>query len=157
MEVFPYEVLRCVDKFLFKTECLNCNENILHGPDSIECNCGFYEPKIVVNLSKLKTSRNIIAVPDEKRRRMINKRTARRLYNEQAGCCAYCGDILDYNYHIDHIKPLSVGGTNDYKNLVIACVDCNLSASNTVFETLEEKTAYILKKRKIIKHKFVFD
>lgn len=31
-----------------------------------------------------------------------------------------------YNYHIDHVVPLVAGGTNDFSNLVIACVGCNV-------------------------------
>ncbi len=40
--------------------------------------------------------------------------------------CAYCRIKLDRKYHIDHIQPVSKGGTNDRSNLQITCVQCNL-------------------------------
>jgi len=37
--------------------------------------------------------------------------------------CAYCGSTDDLQ--IDHIKPISKGGTNDFDNLQILCKKCN--------------------------------
>lgn len=42
----------------------------------------------------------------------------------QRGRCFYCGCKLD-KYHVDHVQPLSRGGSNDPSNLVIACPFCN--------------------------------
>lgn len=39
--------------------------------------------------------------------------------------CAYCKIKLGENYHVDHITPLSRGGTNDRRNLQILCQPCN--------------------------------
>ncbi len=47
-------------------------------------------------------------------------------YQRQKGCCYYCGEKVGNNYHVDHIVPLSRGGSNDISNLVIACPTCNL-------------------------------
>lgn len=38
--------------------------------------------------------------------------------------CAYCGRS-DLQLTIDHIKPKSRGGTDDWENLVTACIKCN--------------------------------
>jgi len=46
---------------------------------------------------------------------------------DQHDLCAYCGLILDGNYHVDHVVPLSQGGSNDAVNLAITCPPCNLS------------------------------
>lgn len=53
------------------------------------------------------------------------------LYRAQNGKCAYCGCDLDTSYHIDHIQPLSRGGSNWPTNLALACADCNHSKSNS--------------------------
>jgi 5-methylcytosine-specific restriction endonuclease McrA len=41
--------------------------------------------------------------------------------------CAICREKLGRKHHVDHIVPLALGGTNDRKNLQIACEPCNLS------------------------------
>ena len=32
-----------------------------------------------------------------------------------------------WNYHVDHLTPLSRGGTNDLNNLTISCAGCNIA------------------------------
>ena len=42
--------------------------------------------------------------------------------------CAYCGaDLLERSYHLDHIVPVSKGGTSYIENIAAACPSCNLS------------------------------
>jgi 5-methylcytosine-specific restriction endonuclease McrA len=38
--------------------------------------------------------------------------------------CAYCGGVAT---HLDHVEPLSKGGTDTEANIVPACAPCNLS------------------------------
>jgi len=44
----------------------------------------------------------------------------------QKGKCYYCGGKLT-EYHIEHVTPLSRGGTDHPDNKVLACPTCNLS------------------------------
>lgn len=44
----------------------------------------------------------------------------------QKSCCYYCGRRL-VKYHVDHVIPLSRGGSDGAENKVLACPDCNLS------------------------------
>ena len=40
--------------------------------------------------------------------------------------CVYCLlDISEDKYHLDHIVPLSRGGSNRKNNLLASCEDCN--------------------------------
>jgi 5-methylcytosine-specific restriction endonuclease McrA len=41
--------------------------------------------------------------------------------------CHWCGKATKQKYHVDHLVPLSKGGSNWPNNLVIACARCNLS------------------------------
>ncbi len=60
----------------------------------------------------------------------------RYVYDKTDGCCAYCGkslSLINYGiigargaWHIDHSVPKSRGGTDYLRNLVPACIDCNL-------------------------------
>jgi hypothetical protein len=45
--------------------------------------------------------------------------------------CNYCGkQAPDVVLEIDHIKPVSKGGTNDLLNLITSCFDCNRGKAN---------------------------
>lgn len=59
-------------------------------------------------------------------------------YNYQ---CAYCGNPLDEDITIDHITPISRGGSHNISNLAPAHKSCNSSKNN---KTLEEFWAYKL-------------
>lgn len=51
---------------------------------------------------------------------------ADRLFDLQRGKCACCGKPLGKTYHMDHIMPLSLGGTNDGDNIQLLRAKCNL-------------------------------
>lgn len=53
----------------------------------------------------------------------------RNQYERQKGKCYWCSNKLA-KYEIDHIVPLSRGGSNWPDNLVIACPGCNRSRNN---------------------------
>lgn len=51
-----------------------------------------------------------------------------RIMKQQRGRCAYCRIRLG-TYHIDHVQPVSKGGTNYARNIQLTCVKCNLEKS----------------------------
>lgn len=63
---------------------------------------------------------------------------ARRRFEVLRRCnfaCYYCGvpaALGQKQLHIDHVIPVSLGGTNDPWNLVAACWDCNAGKTNGV-------------------------
>ena len=40
--------------------------------------------------------------------------------------CAYCGEFVGSDEHIDHIVSLKAGGSNNFFNLTFSCAECNL-------------------------------
>ena len=46
-------------------------------------------------------------------------------YLRQHGSCYWCGVKVGKAYHVDHVFPLSRGGSNGPDNLVVACPACN--------------------------------
>jgi hypothetical protein len=63
-------------------------------------------------------------------------------FERQEGFCNYCGGLLyasfDNDVHIDHMTPISRGGSNDISNIVLSCAPCNLKkGSKTAEEFLQ--------------------
>lgn len=55
----------------------------------------------------------------------------RKIYKLQKGRCAYCRKSLKEGFEIDHITPLSRGGTNYPRNIQLLCrLACNQSKRN---------------------------
>lgn len=90
-----------------------------------------------------------LTVPGERERQLVKAHERRMvegsftpsdirtLYDEQEGRCAYCGITLHGQYHIDHLIPVSRGGTNNPENLRLACPSCNLSKAARLIEEWE--------------------
>lgn len=65
--------------------------------------------------------------------RKHNRRTWGRLLKlfQYADCCWYCGKALEINgghlnsATVDHIRPVHLGGGNEFCNLRLACAPCN--------------------------------
>ena len=68
--------------------------------------------------------------------------------------CQYCGrnglESLDdwHSCTVDHVIPVSEGGTDDESNLVTCCSYCNAIKGNKKFESFEAAKEYILGRRK---------
>lgn len=59
----------------------------------------------------------------------FTKQDIQAQYDRQKGKCYYCHKKIT-KYHIDHVVPLSRGGSNGPENLVIACPACNLKKND---------------------------
>ncbi len=52
--------------------------------------------------------------------------TRKRLYNMQEGRCFYCNSVVKFCWSsVEHIVPVSKGGTYSASNMVMACRGCN--------------------------------
>lgn len=65
--------------------------------------------------------------------KLIAPHDKRRIYNRQNGLCAYCGQRRNIKYMtVDHIIPLSKGGSNKETNLQCTCKMCNYFKGNSL-------------------------
>jgi hypothetical protein len=64
-------------------------------------------------------------------REPIRKSVRFEVFKRDSFACQYCGEKApDVVLEVDHITPVSDGGTNEILNLVTACRACNLGKSN---------------------------
>ena len=57
------------------------------------------------------------------------------LRRAQNDACYYCGTSIHANAHVEHLSPLSCGGSNGFSNIILACADCNMKK-----HTLDEQS-----------------
>ncbi len=65
----------------------------------------------------------------------------KNMYATQGGRCYYCSVSIEKEYHIDHMTPLSRGGSNWPENLCLACPRCNLSKHTKTAEEFQNADA----------------
>jgi hypothetical protein len=65
------------------------------------------------------------------KRKSITKKKRFEVFKRDAFTCQYCGEKApDVFLEVDHIEPVSKGGTNDFLNLITACKNCNAGKSD---------------------------
>lgn len=74
------------------------------------------------------------------KRKYISKKIRFEIFNRDGFTCHYCGahppeSILQ----IDHIIPVSKGGTNDPENLITSCQSCNIGKGANLLDKTELK------------------
>lgn len=61
----------------------------------------------------------------------IKKYKKDSIHKRDGFSCLYCGNIFERdNLDVDHIIPLSNGGSNEKENLTSSCKQCNIKKSN---------------------------
>lgn len=138
------ERIQAGDVFLLKLSCPICGEDQLMAyplGTTPCCSANLTEKELSIGhyrlLSGTKRSKGVVA-----------KRVVQTLLAIQGPNCAYClGAFSDTGYHVEHVIPVSVGGTNLLNNLCLACPRCNKLAGAKVFGTFAAKKKYVLSKR----------
>lgn len=65
-----------------------------------------------------------------------------KLIERDGGCCYLCGDDVLFSYHyndpkyptIEHVLPISKGGSHSWDNVKVACRECNTRKSATLID-----------------------
>lgn len=69
----------------------------------------------------------------------ISKPVKQKILEKSKGRCAHCGKKIEVGngFTLEHVVPISKGGTNDIENLVALCNECNHGKSNDVIKPKE--------------------
>jgi 5-methylcytosine-specific restriction endonuclease McrA len=88
-------------------------------------------------------------------RKKISKVVRRTLYEINDGHCAYCGREFCKNVwrEIDHIIPVSKGGSNTAENMTVCCQNCNARKQGFSLDEYRER----LEKKVKAKVRFYFE
>lgn len=70
-------------------------------------------------------------------KRSVSKRTRFEVFKRDGFTCQYCGSHPPQSImHVDHVMPVSKGGSNHIDNLITACQSCNLGKSNVLLSSV---------------------
>jgi 5-methylcytosine-specific restriction endonuclease McrA len=75
----------------------------------------------------------------------VKGRQVKARFAQFGHCCAYCGATEDL--HIEHVVPISFGGTHVLSNIVPACKSCNFSKRDKDAESWYRQQPFFCEKR----------
>lgn len=80
-------------------------------------------------------------------REYITKAEKRVILAKSKCKCSHCGKLIELgkNFSVEHVIPLSRGGSNDLDNLVGLCKDCNKTKGNFLLCSSKEISSYYSK------------
>lgn len=85
------------------------------------------------NLERIKTAKRRAAKGE------LPKNIVDVLLIKQKWMCVCCGQSLKTGYHLDHIIPISRGGTNTEDNVQLLLPKCNLEKYNLTYQEFLDK------------------
>jgi 5-methylcytosine-specific restriction endonuclease McrA len=139
------EIVQAGSVFLLRFDCPKCGHEQFAGyplSKCSTCDVGLQDQPLDLD------ARRRLVVGSFRVKGRVSKRLVQSLFGQQDGLCAYCRVTLSGGYHVEHIVPLCVGGTNGTHNLILACPPCNHTAGGKAFSNFATKQAYILAARK---------
>ncbi len=89
-------------------------------------------------------------------RKPLTKKVRFEVFKRDGFTCQYCGAVPPaVVLEVDHIRPVSAGGTDDRDNLITACFDCNRGKGaeglGIAPETIERRAEMLAEKHEQLK------
>jgi hypothetical protein len=124
-----------------KRLCLEAKEYVLANKEKVQLRQKIYREKnkekiaVVASLYK-KNNTDKVNLLNQNRRALrkkvggvLSKGLAEKLYILQKGKCPCCNQKLGKDYHMDHIMPMKLGGSNTDDNIQLLKAKCNMEKS----------------------------
>jgi hypothetical protein len=89
------------------------------------------DPRVLKRLWTKKFERKLCELRTQ--RRPVDGLIRSKVWDKTEGICHWCGVTLTLQkhqpntYHVDHLRPVTMGGLNSIENLVPSCQTCNCS------------------------------
>ena len=75
----------------------------------------------------------------DQKRKPLSKKIRFEVFKRDGFRCVYCGKTSNESkLHVDHINPVSKGGSNAISNLATACEDCNFGKKDIRLDSIPE-------------------
>ncbi|MFI6883403.1 HNH endonuclease [Streptosporangium canum] len=92
-----------------------CHEGSVHGGS-----------QVYIGVHKSRSVGLCLDVPTQESPLVVSKRLRSEIFRRDNSTCHYCGAKAPaVEITIDHVVPVTLGGSDDPSNLVTACADCN--------------------------------
>lgn len=89
------------------------------------------------------------------KRKSISKRLRFEVFKRDRFTCQYCSaKPPKVPLEIDHIHPVSKGGSNDIDNLITACFDCNRGKSDVELNVVPPSLSDTLKRKRLAQEQY---
>jgi len=86
----------------------------------------------------------------DQKRKPLSKKIRFEVFKRDGFRCVYCGkNPPDVVLEVDHIEPVSKGGSNDINNLTTACFACNRGKTNIPLDKIPQTLANNLETLKV--------
>ena len=77
------------------------------------------------------TVSELLGVRKMSKRKNVSNKTRFEVFKRDNFTCQYCGKSApEVVLNVDHIEPVSKGGSNDISNLITSCFECNNGKGN---------------------------
>jgi 5-methylcytosine-specific restriction endonuclease McrA len=125
-----FQSLACIQQITLKNHVILQSTDYLLSPDEVKeictkTNIPYKNQTIGVLLTAL------LEKFYSSSRVSFTKQERENIKQIQCGLCALCKEELNEKFEIDHIRPLSNGGTNEKENLQALCKSCHQDKTKT--------------------------
>lgn len=112
-------------------------KNWLKHNNEIKCCPKCKKEKSLKEFTKRKNRNGMVAYCKQCMVKRVSEsyvRSREEFFKEENGICGICNNPISRNeiFHIDHIYPVSLGGTNHRENLQLSHAYCNLKKNNKI-------------------------